>query len=93
MKKKDDQMNSMKADAIRKYVAGIDFRRGDWSIHDMVRDMQRFLGEAPSVDVTYRKDAMVAELTGTAREVKLLDKITVVFTDTDDKIKKIEFKP
>jgi len=85
-------MNSMKADLIRKYVSGINFKGEDWSIHTMAQDMQRFLGEVPSVDVGYRKDVMVAELTGITREVKLVDKISVVFTDTDDKIKKIDFR-
>jgi len=85
-------MNSMKADLIRKYIADIDFKSGDWSIHRMAEDMRRFLGEAPSVDVDYRKDVLVAELTGTSREIKRLDKVSVVFTDTDDRIKKLEFR-
>lgn len=82
----------MKADLIRKYMAGVDFKGGEWSIHTMAQEMQRFLGEVPSVDVGYRKDVMVTELTGIAKEIKVLDKVTVVFTDTDDKIKKIDFK-
>jgi hypothetical protein len=85
-------MKSIKADLIRKYMAAVDFRGDDWSIHTMAQEMKSFLGEQPSVDVTYRKDVMVTELTGTSREIKMVDKVTVVFTDTDDKIKKMDFK-
>lgn len=85
-------MNSMKADLIRKYMANVDFKKEEWSIHTIAQEMQRFLGEIPSVDVIYKKDVMVTELTGKAKEIKELDKIAIVFTDTDDKIKKLEFK-
>jgi hypothetical protein len=85
-------MNSMKADLIRKYMSDIDFRKEDWSIHTMAQEMRKFLGEVPSVDVGYRKDVMVTELTGTSKEIKVVDRVSVVFTDTDDRIKKIEFK-
>lgn len=82
----------MKADLIRKYMSNLDFKKEDWSIHTMAQEMQRFLGEIPSVDVIYKKDVMVTEKTGISEEIKRLDKISIVFTDTDDKIKKIEFK-
>lgn len=85
-------MNSMKADLIRKYMTDINFKSEDWSIHTIAEEMRKFLGEVPSVDVHYKKDIMVTEFTGEAKEIKKLDKISVVFTDTDDKIKKLEFK-
>ncbi len=85
-------MNSMKADAIKKYLANINFKTDNWSIHEIASEMRKFLGETPSVDVSYTKDVMVTELTGLSKEIKVLDKISVVFTDTDDKIKKLEFK-
>ncbi len=85
-------MNSMKADAIRKYISDINFKSGDWSIHTMSQDMQRFLGEIPSIDVIYQKDVMTNEVTGVAKEIKVIDKVSIVFTDTDDRIKKLEFK-
>jgi hypothetical protein len=84
-------MNSMKADLIRKYVSEIDFRGEDWSIHTMMQEMQKFLGEVPSVDVGYKKDVMVTELTGMSKEIKTVEKVSVVFTDTDDRIKRIDF--
>lgn len=82
----------MKADLIRKYISNINFKTEDWSIHTISQEMQRFLGEIPSVDIHYKKDVMVSEVTGKAKEIKKLEKISIVFTDTDDKIKKLEFK-
>jgi hypothetical protein len=85
-------MNSMKADLIRKYVTNINFKTEDWSIHTMTEEMRKFLGEMPSVDIHYKKDVMVNEVTGKAKEIKQIEKVSIVFTDTDDKIKKLEFK-
>jgi len=53
--------------------------------------MRRFLGEEPGIDVIYKKDVMVNEVSGEAKEFVDVDKIQIIFTDTDDKFKKIEF--
>lgn len=82
----------MKADLIRKHIANINFKSEDWSIHQIASDLQKYLGEIPSIDISYRKDVMVTELTGESKEIKKLDKVAIIFTDTDDKIKKLEFK-
>jgi hypothetical protein len=82
-------MDSMKATAIKEYLSRIDFKNDDWSINQMSKDMQKFLGEIPAIDVVYKKDVMVTEVTGESREIKKLNKIEVVFTDTDDKMKKL----
>lgn len=85
-------MVSMKAELIKKYMSDVNFRSDEWSIHEMTQDMRKFLGETPSIDVSWAKDVMVSELTGKAKEIRVLEKVTVVFTDTDDRIKKLEFK-
>jgi len=53
--------------------------------------MRKFLGEAPGIDIEYKKDVLINEKEGTAKEYKRLEKIKVVFTDLDDKYKKLEF--
>lgn len=83
-------MESLKLEAIKKYLSGIDFKNDSWSIHQMSQDMKVFLGETPAIDVVYKKDVMVTELTGEAKEFKKAEKIKIIFTDTDDKIKKLE---
>lgn len=83
-------MDSMKTTAIKEYLSRIDFRNDNWSIHNMGNDMRRFLGEVPAIDVTYKKDVMVNEFTGEAKEFKEVEKISIVYTDLDDKYKKIE---
>lgn len=84
-------MSSMKEIAIRDYVSKIDFKNDDWKIPQIKEDMRRFLGEEPGIDVIYKKDVMVNEVSGEAKEFVDVDKIQIIFTDTDDKFKKIEF--
>ena len=82
---------SMKEMAIREYISKIDFKNDDWSINKIKEDMRRFLGEEPGLDIIYKKDIMLNEVTGKAQEIKNIDKIQIVFTDTDDRFKKLEF--
>ena len=82
---------SMKEMAIREYISKIDFKNDDWSINKIKEDMRRFLGEEPGLDIIYKKDIMLNEVTGKAHEIKNIDKIQIVFTDTDDRFKKLEF--
>ena len=84
-------MSSMKEIAIRDYISKIDFKNDDWKISEMTENMRRFLGEEPGIDVIYKKDVMVNEVSGEAKEFVDVDKIQIIFTDTDDKFKKIEF--
>jgi hypothetical protein len=84
-------MNSMKEMAIREYIAKINFRTDDWKLSQIKEDMRRFLGEEPGIDIVYRKDVMVNEYTGEAKEFKDIDKVEIVFTDTDDRFKKLQF--
>jgi threonine aldolase len=81
----------MKEIAIRDYISKIDFKNDDWKISEMKENMRRFLGEEPGIDVIYKKDVMVNEVSGEAKEFVDVDKIQIIFTDTDDKFKKIEF--
>ena len=84
-------MNSLKEISIREYISHIDFKNDDWKLSKIKEDMRRFLGEEPGIDVIYKKDVMVNEVSGKSHEIKDIDKIQIIFTDTDDKFKKIEF--
>ena len=83
-------MSSLKEIAIRNYISNIDFRHEDWKLSKIKEDMRKFLGEEPGIDVVYKKDVMVTE-SGKSKEFVDVDKIQIVFFDTDDKFKKIEF--
>jgi hypothetical protein len=82
---------TMKEHSIREYISKIDFRSEDWKLSKIKEDLRRFLGEEPGIDVVYKKDVMINEFTGEAKEFKDVDKICIVFTDTDDRFKKLEF--
>jgi len=84
-------MSSMKEMAIRDYISKIDFKNDDWKISEIKENMRRFLGEEPGIEVVYKKDVMVNEVSGESKEFVDVDKIQIVFTDTDDKFKKLEF--
>jgi len=81
----------MKEMSIREYISKIDFKNDDWKLSQIKEDMRRFLGEEPGIDILYKKDVMVNEFTGESKEFKDIDKIFVIYTDTDDRFKKIEF--
>ncbi len=83
-------MSSLKEMSIRKKISGIAFKSDDWGLTRIKEDMRRFLGEEPAIDIIYKKDVMINE-SGEAKEFKDIHKISIVFTDTDDKFKKIEF--
>jgi hypothetical protein len=80
----------MKEQAIRQYISKIDWKRDSWNYNILEEDMRKFLGERPSLEIKYQKDVMVNEFTGESREISKLSGINIIFTDLDDKIKKIE---
>jgi hypothetical protein len=84
-------MGSMKEMAIREYISHIDFKKDDWKLSKIKEDMRNFLGEEPGIDVIYKKDVMINEVTGNAQEIKDIDKVQIIFFDTDDRFKKLEF--
>ncbi len=83
---------TIKEMSVREYIERVDFTSPDWSIYKIKEEMRRFLGEESAIDVIYKKDVLLNEVTGKAQEVKAVDKIQIVFTDLDDRFKKLEFK-
>jgi threonine aldolase len=81
----------LKEHSIRQYISNIDFKNDDWKVSKIQEDMRRLLGEEPGIDIVYKKDVMINEVTGDAKEFVDVDKIQIIFTGTDDKFKKIEF--
>jgi hypothetical protein len=84
-------MASMKEISIREYISNIDFNREDWSLSKIKKDMRKFLGEEPGIDIIYKKDVILNEILSEAQEISKVNRISIVFTDLDDEFKKIEF--
>ena len=84
-------MGSMKEESIRNYILSIDFNRDDWKLPQIKEEMRKFLGEEPGIDIIYKKDVIINEILGEAKEFKKIEKIEIVFTDLDDKFKKLQF--
>lgn len=82
---------SIKENSIKNYIASIDFKKGDWNVNNIKSDMRTFLGEEPAVSISYKKDVMVNEFKGTSEIINAPHKMSIVFTDVDNKFKKLEF--
>lgn len=81
----------MKEESIRNYILSIDFNRDDWKLPKIKEEMRKFLGEEPGIDIIYKKDVIINEILGEAKEFKKIEKVEIVFTDLDDKFKKLQF--
>ncbi len=81
---------SLKEISIREYISKINWKTDNWSYQKIEEDMRRFLGERPSLDIQYKKDVMVNEVSGESKEIEKIVKVNVIFTDTDDRVKKLE---
>ena len=82
----------MKENAIRNYIASIDFKRDDWRLPEIKENLRIFLGEEPGVDIIYKKDVILNEFKGEAEEIKAVQKITIFYSENlDNQLKKIEF--
>ena len=84
-------MGSMKEESIRNYILSVDFNRDDWKLSQIKEEMRKFLGEEPGIDIIYKKDVIINEILGEAKEFKKIEKIKIVFTDLDDRFKKLQF--
>ena len=82
---------TLKESSIKEYISHIDFKSDEWSLSKIKQDMRRFLGEEPAIDVIYKKDVLINEHTQEAKEIRKIDKVQIVFYDTDEKFKKLEF--
>ena len=82
---------TLKESSIREYISNIDFKNDDWKLSNIKKDMRSFLGEEPAIDIIYKKDVLINEDTQEAKEIMDVDKVEVIFYDTDEKFKKLEF--
>jgi hypothetical protein len=81
----------MKEELIKKYIMSIDFTNENWSISKIKEDMRSFLGEEPGIDVEWSKDAFLNEKSGEPEIIEKVKSLSIVFTETNDKFKKLNF--
>jgi hypothetical protein len=81
----------MKEELIRNYIMNIDFSGENWSISKIKEDMRTFLGEEPGIDVEWAKDAFLNEDSGEPEVIQKIKSLSIVFTETNDKFKKLNF--
>lgn len=71
-------------------MMNVDFN-SDWSLNQIQEDLKKMLGEIPGIDIDYKKDVLINEREGTATEYQKVDRVKIIFTDLDDRFKKLEF--
>ena len=71
-------------------MMNVDFN-SDWSLNRIQEDLKKMLGETPGIDIDYKKDVLINEREGTATEYQKVDRVKIIFTDLDDRFKKLEF--
>jgi hypothetical protein len=53
--------------------------------YQVLKKICKFLGEVPAIDIIYKKDVMINEVTGKGKRI---EKVQIIFLDLDDKFKK-----
>jgi phage gp37-like protein len=80
-----------KEQIITEYLSNVDFS-GDWSYNKMQNDLRQMIGEAPAINITYKKDVQMNEINSEAKEIQVVDKIEVLYSpNLDQNIKKLQF--
>lgn len=82
----------MKQQAIRDFILNYDFKNENWSVREIKVNLKIILGEEPAIKVNYTKDAMINEITGDAKEISKLNSISIIFTDLNEQITKLDFQ-
>ncbi len=83
-------MNSIKLETIKKILLSYKFE-GDWRVKDIKEQIKIAIGEEVGLNILYKKDAKINEVLNKAEEINVIDKISITFTDLDDKIKTVDF--
>jgi hypothetical protein len=85
-------MRSIRENLVLEYLSNVNFRQEDWSLSKIKADMKRFLGEEPAIDIAWEKDVVINEGSNESKEIEKVGSVKVIFTDDNDKFKKIEIK-
>jgi|TARA_B110000259_G_scaffold173391_1_gene206664 hypothetical protein len=80
----------IKENYIKEYLSNINFKSDDWTVDSIKDDLKKMLGEYPAIDIIYKKDVSVNETTGEAQEIHGIEKFSVIFTNEQEKFRKIE---
>lgn len=82
----------MKKESIKSYISKVNFKdESKWSLRQLKLDLRNILGEEPAIKISHKKDVYINELIGESQEIQKMEKISITFTDIDNKIKTVEF--
>lgn len=79
---------SLREGIIKEYLSTINFNENNWSYHTIESDLQKLIGERPSLRINRERDVMLTENMDESKEVEVIKSVDVIYTDDNDKIKK-----
>jgi uncharacterized protein Veg len=83
-------MNSIKLETIKNIILSFQFEN-QWKIKDIKEKIKLSIGEEVGLNISYKKDVIINEVLNKAEVLKVIDVISITFTDVDDKIKTVDF--
>lgn len=83
----------MKLEIVRNFITSYKFDNANWKTSDIKKGLKGLLGEEVAIQVNYIRDVKINEILSTSEEVTIIESINISFTDDDDKIKTMEYKP
>lgn len=83
----------MKLESVKNFITNYKFDNPNWKTSEIKEGLKRLLGEEVGIKVNYIKDVKINEILSTSEEVTIIESIDISFTDDDDKIKTMEYKP
>jgi hypothetical protein len=86
-------MNDPRLDIVRNFLSHINFNdpKSDWTYNEILEGLRASLGdEMPGLDIVYKRESFLNEISGDIKTTTPVDKIVVIFTGIDDKLVKYE---
>lgn len=79
---------SLREGIIKEYLSTVNFNENNWSYHTIESDLQKLIGERPSLRINRERDVMLTENMDESKEIEVIKSVDVIYTDDNDKIKK-----
>lgn len=82
---------SMRQEILNDYFSKVNFKKTDWTVNNIKKDIQILLGEIPAMQLEYRTVEKLNESTNAMEKIENLESIEITFTDDNDKFKTLKY--
>jgi hypothetical protein len=81
----------MRQEILNDYFSKVNFKKTDWTVNNIKKDIQILLGEIPAMQLEYRTVEKLNESTNAMEKIENLESIEITFTDDNDKFKTLKY--